>query len=311
MPIEIALLGCAHPLVADILGVVASEPDLRLAAAWDADRSAVPGAISSHAVSDLDTAIRRADAVVVCAPTDERPGVCARAARAGRPLLVAWPPAATAVESRRLARELGRHRTPAYAALHLRGLPALERLRTVLRADLLGRIASASTTLLDASGLDGRLAGPAAWMTDSRRAGPGGFAELAVHLLDALASLGAPPRLDAIAYDRGSSGQTDFGGTAVGRWAGVPLTVRASRAVRPGELTLTIDGARASARVLGGTLEIAAADGAVERWVGAPPDAGEALRAFASRLRSRRLDFRGLEPALDVQQAIERAVVTV
>jgi predicted dehydrogenase len=309
MPIEIALLGCAHPLLADALGVVASEPDMRLAAAWDADRSAVPGAISTHAVADLDTAIRRADAVVVCAPTDERPGVCARAARAGRPLLIAWPPAPTAGESRRLARELGRHRTPAYAALHLRSLPALERLRAVLRADLLGRIGSASATFLDASLLDGRLAGPSAWMTDARRAGVGGFADLAVHLLDALASLGAPPRLDAIALDRGASGESDIGGTAVGRWVGVPLTVRTSRAVRPAELALTVSGARATARMLGGTLEIAGADGATERWIGAPPDAGESLRAFASRLRSRRLDLRGLEAAVEVQHSIERAAV--
>ena len=61
MPIGISLLGCAHPHVSDVLGVIASEPDLRLAAAWDADRSLVPGQIASHAVSDLDRAIRLQD----------------------------------------------------------------------------------------------------------------------------------------------------------------------------------------------------------------------------------------------------------
>jgi hypothetical protein len=58
-----------------------------------------------------------------------------------------------------------------------------------------------------------------------------------------------------------------------------------------------------------GTLEIVADDGARERWVGPPPDAGEALRAFADRLRTRRLEFNGLEHAIRAQEAIERAVL--
>ena len=74
MPIEIALLGCAHPHVPDLLGVLASEPDLRLAAAWDADPSAVPPAIGGAAVGRARTAIGRADAVVICAPVDEQVG---------------------------------------------------------------------------------------------------------------------------------------------------------------------------------------------------------------------------------------------
>jgi hypothetical protein len=37
MPIDVALLGCAHPHLPDVLGVLASESDLRLVAAWDAD----------------------------------------------------------------------------------------------------------------------------------------------------------------------------------------------------------------------------------------------------------------------------------
>jgi hypothetical protein len=58
-----------------------------------------------------------------------------------------------------------------------------------------------------------------------------------------------------------------------------------------------------------GTLEILADDGTRERWIGPPPDAGEALRAFANRLRTRRLELNGLEPAIRAQEAIERAVV--
>src|SRR3954467_10779433 len=102
MPIDVALLGCAHPHVADVLGVLASEPDLRLAAAWDADPSAVPAAvagsaarpagapppsaapaaIAGSAVARAETAIRRADAVIICAPTHQRPALSTQAARA-------------------------------------------------------------------------------------------------------------------------------------------------------------------------------------------------------------------------------------
>src|SRR3954471_15553920 len=87
MPLDIALLGCGHPHVPDVLGVLASEPDLRLAAVWDADPSAIPGAVAGAAVARAETAIRRAAAVVICAPTDQRPGLCVQAAQAGRALL--------------------------------------------------------------------------------------------------------------------------------------------------------------------------------------------------------------------------------
>src|SRR5215213_5191492 len=153
MPIDVALLGCGHPHVPDVLGVVASEPDIRLAAAWDADPSAVPAAIGGAAVVRAETAIRRAAAVVICAPTDQRPALCVHAAQAGRPILVEKPIARSAAEARAVAREVARSRTPAAAALFLRELPALRRLRDVLRERLLGRVAGASATFAHAGAL--------------------------------------------------------------------------------------------------------------------------------------------------------------
>src|ERR687895_2357187 len=128
MPIDLALLGCGHLHVHDVLGVLASEPDLRLAAVWDADPSAIPAAASGAAVARAETAIGRAHAVVICAPTDQRPALCVQAARAGRPILVEKPVGRSAAEARAVAREIARSRTPAVAALFLRELPALGRL---------------------------------------------------------------------------------------------------------------------------------------------------------------------------------------
>jgi predicted dehydrogenase len=310
MPIDIALLGCAHPHVPDVLGVLAAEPDLRLVATWDADRSAIPVAISGTAVSRAETAIRRAHAVVVCAPTDQRPSLCAQTAAAGRPMLVEKPLAGTAVEARRLVREITRSGTPAQPALFLRELPALGRLGPVLRERLLGRLAGVTAAYTHSGAIDGWFEGPAAWMLDPRRAGVGGFGDLGLHLIDALAALpiGEPPALAAVALDRAGTGPADVGGVALGTWAGAPMTVRASWAARPGGLELKVTGAAGTATVRDGVLELDAGAGAPERWVGAPPDAGEAMRAFATRLRARRFPRDGLAAAVRAQEVLEAAV---
>jgi predicted dehydrogenase len=309
MPISIALLGCGHPHLSDLLGVIASEPDLLLAAAWDADRSAVPGVIANYAVSDAERAIRRADAVVISASTDQRPELCARAAQAGRPVLIEKPIARTAAEALALAREVARTRTPAVPALFLRELPALQRLQGVLRAGLLGRLSAASASYLHAGALDGAFLGPVAWMRDPARAGVGALGDLAIHLVDAFAALGELPRLLAVSLDRDATGRGDVGGSVLGRWRNVPVTLRASWVTRPAGLELSISGARATAVVRDGSLEIVSDTGSGERWIGAPPDAGDALRAFAVRLRSRRFARDGLAPAIRAQEALERAVV--
>ena len=45
-----------------------------------------------------------------------------------------------------------------------------------------------------------------------------------------------------------------------------------------------------------------------ERWVGPPPDAGEAVRAFAACLRARRFPPDGLERAARAQHVLESAI---
>jgi predicted dehydrogenase len=144
-------------------------------------------------------------------------------------------------------------------------------------------------------------------MRDPRRAGVGGFGDLALHLLDALATLAQePPTLAAVTLDR--DGRGDVGGAALGSWAGVPLTLRAGWATRPGGLELAIAGATGTATLRDGVLELERELGGAERWVGAPPDAGESLRAFAARLRARRFPRDGLAPAVAAQRTLEAAV---
>jgi predicted dehydrogenase len=307
MAIAVALLGCEHPHVPDVLGVVASEPDVHLAAVWSADRSAVPGAVADYLVQSPDSAISRADVAIVCAPTDERPALCVRAAQAGRPILVEEPLARTAAEAARVAREVARSRTPAYATLFLRELPGLGRLRALLRSDVLGRVTAAAATYVEPMALNGGAV--TGWMQQARRAGGGAMTHLGIHLVDAMTALGARPRLDAVRLDRRGANASDVGGAGLGRWGDVPLTLRTSWVVRPGGLEVVINGSAATAALRDGTLEIAADLGAPERWVGAPPDAAEAVRAFLARLRARKLDDDGLRAAVAAHEVIERATV--
>lgn len=307
MAIAVALLGCEHPHVPDVLGVVASEPDVHLGAVWSADRSAVPGEVADYLVQSPDTAISRADVAIVCAPTDERPALCVRAAQAGRPILVEEPLARTAAEAARVAREVARSRTPAYATLFLRELPGLGRLGALLRSDVLGRVTAAAATYVEPMALNGGAV--TGWMQQARRAGGGAMTHLGIHLVDAMTALGARPRLDAVRLDRRGANASDVGGAGLGRWGDVPLTMRTSWVVRPGGLEVVINGTAATAALRDGTLEIAADLGAPERWVGAPPDAAEAVRAFLARLRARKLGDDGLRAAVAAHEVIERATV--
>ena len=238
--------------------------------------------------------------MVICAPTDQRPALCVQAARAGRPLLVEKPLALSAAGARAVVREVARSRTPGLAALFLRELPALRRLRSLLQERLLGRLAGVSAEFAHAGAVDGWFDGPRAWMRDPRRAGVGGFGDLALHLVDALSVLAPdePPVVAATTLDRLGGG--DVGGAAVGTCAGVPLTVRAGWATRPGGLELVVAGAAGTAVLRDGVLELGD-----ERWVGPPPDAGEAVRAFAACLRARRFPRDGLERAARAQQVLE------
>lgn len=69
-----------------------------------------------------------------------------------------------------------------------------------------------------------------------------------------------------------------------------------------------MSGARATAVLRDGSLELVSDSDSGERWIGAPPDAGDALRAFTARLRARRFGRDELAPAIRAQEALERAI---
>jgi hypothetical protein len=69
-----------------------------------------------------------------------------------------------------------------------------------------------------------------------------------------------------------------------------------------------VAGEAGTAALRGGTLELWRGGSGPERWIGAPPDAGEAVRAFAASLRSRRFPRDGLTAAVRAHEVLEAAV---
>ena len=67
-------------------------------------------------------------------------------------------------------------------------------------------------------------------------------------------------------------------------------------------------GSAGTATLHEGVLVLDRGSGEPERWVGPPPDAGEAVRAFANRLRARRFPRDGLAPAVQAQALLEAAI---
>jgi hypothetical protein len=67
-------------------------------------------------------------------------------------------------------------------------------------------------------------------------------------------------------------------------------------------------GATGTAILRDGVLEVVRETGAPERWVGAPPDPGEALRGFLQRLRADRLPRDGLAAAVRAQEIVQAAL---
>ena len=238
-------------------------------------------------VSRAATAISRADAAVIAAPTDPRPALCVEAARAGRPLLVEEPVALSAGDARG-SRRVGRSRTPALAALFLRELPALRpargrAARAAGRAPR-RRVGGGHTRARSTAGSAARAPGCAT------RRGPASAASGTSRCICSTRSRRSRGRAPGTGGGRARPPGTGAGTSAASRSA--PGGARRSGCARAGRRGRRVrarrrglrrhgDAARGRARARRGT-------GEPERWVGPPPDAGEALRAFAERLRARR-----------------------
>ena len=191
-PKDIAVLGCRHPHFADYVAAIERTPGVRLSCLWDRRGAAAAAATSGAAV--LEPAAWPADvaAVIVSSETVRRPADVATALRGGpRPIFVEKPlgfGAAAAEVAALLAGVGGRFHT----GFFLRRVPALVRLRALLREGALGSPFHASVRFMHDGARTGRLE-PSCWLRDPALAGYGGFGDLGIHAIDLLRWLGLRP----------------------------------------------------------------------------------------------------------------------
>lgn len=252
---RVVLLGTGHVHAADYSAVI----------------TAAPG-------THLVTSLRTADVAVIASATAAHGGHLRRALAAGVPTLVEKPLASSAAETAELATLIDAAGAPVTTAMFLRCAPALRRVRSLLAGDALGELAGVHARFTHPGLLDGVFTGRPAWMLRA-----GGFADLAIHLLDLLRWLRPGSDLTArSAQLRHAPGhEADVGGAALLDWGGVPVTLHTGWTSRPGGVHLCVEGSADSVTVDNGTLGF----GSGHTETHDPPAAMAALTAFLAQVR--------------------------
>ncbi|WP_406208681.1 gfo/Idh/MocA family oxidoreductase [Kitasatospora sp. NBC_01560] len=284
-PVRLAVLGTAHVHLPDHLAAVTAAAGVELTAvhAGRGPWPELPAEVRRAATAEQ--ALAGADAALIASTTAEHAALLHLVAAAGLPVLCEKPLGRSAAETADLLAVLAAGGSRATTAMFLRCTPALRRLRELLAGRRLGRIASVEAGFAHPGLTDGLFAGPAGWMLDPAAGAAGAFADLAVHLVDLLLWLdgGAVPEVLGAALRHRPGTVPDVGGAALLSWGGVPVSLHAGWAARPGGLSVRVAGERGTAVVEGGRLVLT---GALELTAAtAAPYAGAATEAFLAGLR--------------------------
>lgn len=288
-----AILGTAHPHLADHLRVLAGHAEV---CAVHPGRYPTGTSRRLHELRDVpvvaDAAAALADAefALVCSTTAEHRELIATAVRAGTPVLVEKPLAATATEAAASAHLVATAGGRVAVAMFLRCAPALRRAGEFLAEGRLGELVAGDAWFTHPGLLDGFFADAGAmWMLEPSWGGGSAFADLGVHLVDLLRWLRpeAPLRVrGALLRPLPAGGPGDAGGTALVEWGTVPMALHAGWTSRSGGVRLRLEGTRGTLQVDGGHLVLAAEEGMLIE-AHRPPAAGDAATAFlAGRQRT-------------------------
>ncbi|WP_190125531.1 Gfo/Idh/MocA family protein [Streptomyces inusitatus] len=288
-PLRVAVLGTAHVHLPDHLAAIEQHPDARLAALHPGEppwRTPVPGAPLARTPAQ---ALSGADAAVLASTTAENGPLLELALAAGVPVLAEKPLGADPAETAGLVAAIEAAAVPATTAMFLRRAPALRRVRTLLAEGALGPVVSGHLRFSHAGLADGVFTGGAGWMLLPEHGGRGGFADLALHLVDLLRWLdpSAPLGMRARRLRHHGRRPLDVGGTALLDWGGATVSVHAGWTVRPGGTHLHLEGEEGSVTVDGGLLTLATGGGTRRTEHHPPPRAGDALGAFLDQLLGR------------------------
>jgi predicted dehydrogenase len=280
-PLGVILLGAAHIHVGDLARVVRSQPGAEVVSVWDhqPDRAEQWGAsLGATGHADLDAALAAGNAhgALVYSETSRHRELASAAAARGLAVFVEKPLAARPNEAALLAK--GVAPSPTFSTgFFLRYATAFSALRArVARGDV-GAVRQARVRVVHGGLARGWFDGDHAWMRD-RAEGGGGFFDLVVHGLDLVAWVLGP--IEQVGDVRiAASGHH---GTGVVRAGGARVDIEAGWEARDTAMETTVEGADGTLTASGGDL-VAGPDSTVVAS-GAPPDAGDAPRAWLDTL---------------------------
>lgn len=179
--LRIAILSTAHQHAHSYARALGALPTATLAAVWDDDGErgrARAAAWGTDFIPDLDGALDRCDAVVICAENARHRELTLAAARAGRHVLCEKPLATTVLDARAMVRGCRDAGVVLGTAFPVRHASPLLDLRDRVRAGALGRVLMIRGT--------NRGTNPGGWFVDKALSGGGVITDHAVHVVDAI-----------------------------------------------------------------------------------------------------------------------------
>lgn len=191
MPINLALVGCAHPHVTDYLRIIDAHDSAKIAYVWDrmsARMDAIAKRTGARPIVSDETP-QGVGGALILSETRWHLDDVARAMSWDCPVFVEKPIALDPVAAADLLRGLG---PEFHCGFFLRTIPALQELSGLLRTSSLGPIGLAKIRFSHNGLRDGWM-DPTDWITDPVAAGFGGFGDLAVHCIDLLTWLDLGP----------------------------------------------------------------------------------------------------------------------
>lgn len=281
-----AVLGVAHAHADDYLAVLAADPAVEVVAVYDRDRASVATHGELPTSRSPSWAMNNADVAVIASTTAEHADLVSMATGAGLAVFVEKPLATSAAATADLAAIIDAAGVPVATAMFLRCAPALKKVKALLAGESLGDLSAAHVRFTHAGLYEGAFTGAKAWMRDLHQGATGGFADLGIHLVDALRWLrpSAPLVVQGATVQCLAGHDLDVGGAALLDWGGTPTTMHAGWAGRPGGLHVHLEGSVGSATFQDGMLTVRT-EGVSITETGGPPQAGAALTAFLADLR--------------------------
>ena len=303
MTARLAVLGCAHIHMADVVAAVRAQAGVSVTAVWDdQSRRAAFWAerLGAPTFARPEQALAAADAVVVMSETARHEALVRPAAEAGLDLFVEKPLGRSGAEAAIIADAVQHAGVRFHTGYLLREVDGHRRVRQLLAEGALGEVLRVRALFAHPGALAGWF-DEYPWTTDPDAAGFGGFGDEGIHALDLLCWLLDRPVVAGTAcIDRVTPGaridergealvqfEGGIAGSVGGGWTEPCLTSE-----------LFVAGTRGRARVVDGELLVEAGDG--ERRPSSAPAAQQPIERFLSVVGGR-----SNEPLVPVRDAAE------